>query len=39
MNKHHGVAKLAIVRSGQNYTQVVERGSRTEQSVSPKVGA
>ena len=44
MNKHHGVAKVAIahklavrlywmLRSGQNYTQIVERGSHAGQSV------
>ena len=43
MNKHHGVAKVAIahklavrlywmLRSGQNYTQIVERGSHAGQS-------
>lgn len=46
MNKHHGVAKVAIahklavrlywmLRSGQNYTQMRERGSQTGQSVGP----
>jgi transposase len=46
MNKHHGVAKVAIahklavrlywmLRSGQNYTQVMERGSHAGQSVHP----
>ena len=46
MNKHHGVAKVAIahklavrlywmLRSGQNYTQMVERGSHAGQSVKP----
>jgi transposase len=45
MNKHHGVAKVAIahklavrlywmLRSGQNYTQIVERGSHAGQSVN-----
>jgi transposase len=44
MNKHHGVAKVAIahklavrlywmLRSGQNYTQIMERGSHAGQSV------
>ena len=44
LNKHHGVAKVAIahklavrlywmLRSGQNYTQVKERGSHAGQSV------
>ena len=44
MHKHHGVAKLAIahklavrlywmLRSGQNYTQIKERGSHAGQSV------
>jgi transposase len=44
MNKHHGVAKVAIahklavrlywmLRSGQNYKQVMERGSHAGQSV------
>jgi transposase len=44
MNKHHGVAKVAIahklavrlywmLRSGQNYTQLMERGSHAGQSV------
>jgi hypothetical protein len=44
MNKHHGVAKAAIahklavrlywmLRSGQDYQQVMERGSHAEQSV------
>src|SRR5208282_2464947 len=44
MNKHHGVAKVAIahklavrlcwmLRSGQNYKQIVERGSHAGQSV------
>ena len=44
MNKHHGVAKVAIahklavrlywmLRSGQNYRQIVERGSHAGQSV------
>lgn len=44
MNKHHGVAKVAIahklavrlywmLRSGQNYTQMMERGSHAGQSV------
>jgi hypothetical protein len=44
MNKHHGVAKVAIahklavrlywmLRSGQNYEQVRERGSHAGQSV------
>jgi transposase len=44
MNKHHGVAKVAIahklavrlywmLRSGQNYTQMMERGSHVGQSV------
>jgi transposase len=44
MNKHHGVAKVAIahklavrlywmLRSGRNYTQIVERGSHAGQSV------
>jgi len=44
MNKHHGVAKVAIahklavrlywmLRSGQNYEQVMERGSHAGQSV------
>jgi transposase len=44
MNKHHGVAKMAIahklavrlywmLRSGQNYKQVMERGSHAGQSV------
>jgi transposase len=43
MNKHHGVAKVAIahklavrlywmLRSGQNYTKIVERGSHAGQS-------
>jgi len=43
MNKHHGVAKVAIahklairlywmLRSGQNYTQIMERGSHAGQS-------
>jgi transposase len=43
-NKHHGVAKVAIarklavrlywmLRSGQNYTQIMERGSHAGQSV------
>lgn len=46
MQKHHGVAKLAIahklavrlywmLRSGQNYPQVMERGSHAGQSASP----
>lgn len=46
MQKHHGVAKLAIahklavrlywmLRSGQNYQQIVERGSHAGQSVCP----
>jgi len=46
MNKHHGVAKVAIahklairlywmLRSGQDYQQVVERGSHAGQSVCP----
>jgi transposase len=45
MNKHHGVAKVAIahklavrlywmLRSGQNYTQIMERGSHAGQSVT-----
>ena len=44
LNKHHGVAKVAIarklavrlywmLRSGQNYTQVMERGSHAGQPV------
>ncbi len=44
MNKHHGMAKMAIahklavrlywmLRSGQNYTQIVERGSHAGQFV------
>ena len=44
LNKHHGVAKVAIarklavrlywmLRSGQNYTQIMERGSHAGQSV------
>ena len=44
MNRHHGVAKVAIahklavrmywmLRSGQNYKQVMERGSHAGQSV------
>ena len=44
MNKHHGVAKVAIAHklavrlywmlcSGQNYTQIMERGSQAGQSV------
>jgi transposase len=44
MSKHHGVAKVAIahklavrlywmLRSGQNYTQIMERGSHAGQSV------
>jgi transposase len=44
MNKHHGVAKVAIahklavrlywmLRSGQNYRQIMERGSHARQSV------
>jgi transposase len=46
MNKHHGVAKVAIahklavrlywmLRSGQDYKQVMERGSHVGQSVMP----
>jgi transposase len=46
MNKHHGVAKVAIahklavrlywmLRSGQDYKQVMERGSHVGQSVKP----
>jgi hypothetical protein len=46
MAKHHGVAKVAIVhklavrlywmlRSGQDYTQIVERGSHARQSGCP----
>jgi transposase len=46
MNKHHGVAKVAIahklavrlywmLRSGESYTQVMERGSHAGQSVRP----
>jgi transposase len=46
MNKHHGVAKVAIahklavrlywmLRSGQDYKQVMERGSHAGQSVKP----
>ena len=46
MNKHHGVAKVAIahklavrlywlLRSEQNYTQVMERGSHAGPSVQP----
>jgi len=46
MNKHHGVAKVAIahklairlywmLRSGEDYEQVVERGSHAGQSVCP----
>lgn len=46
MAKHHGVAKVAIahklavrlywmLRSGQNYQQIVERGSRARQSECP----
>ena len=46
ITKHHGVAKLAIahklavrlywmLRSGENYSQVKERGSHAGQSVSP----
>jgi transposase len=46
MNKHHGVAKVAIahklairlywmLRSGQDYEQVMERGSHAGQSVCP----
>ena len=46
MNKHHGVAKVAIahklavrlywmLRSGQNYQQVMERSSHARQSVCP----
>jgi transposase len=46
MQKHHGVAKLAIahklavrlywmLRSGQDYEQIVERGSHAGQSVCP----
>lgn len=46
MNKHHGVAKVAIahklavrlywmLRSGQDYPQVTERGSHAGQSASP----
>ena len=49
MNKHHGVAKVAIahklairlywmLRSGENYEQVVERGSHAGQSVCPSGG-
>ena len=45
MNKHHGVAKVAIahklavrlywmLRSGQNYEQIMERGSHAGQSVT-----
>jgi transposase len=45
MNKHHGVAKVAIahklavrlywmLRSGQNYQQIMERGSHAGQSVT-----
>jgi hypothetical protein len=46
MNKHHGVAKVAIahklaiglywmLRSGEDYEQVVERGSHAGQSLCP----
>ncbi len=46
MNKHHGVAKVAIahklavrlywmLRSGQDYRQIMERGSHAGQSVCP----
>ena len=46
MNKHHGVAKVAIahklavrlywmLRSGQDYKQVMERGSHVGQSAMP----
>jgi transposase len=46
VNKHHGVAKVAIahklavrlywmLRSGQDYRQIMERGSHTGQSVCP----
>jgi Transposase IS116/IS110/IS902 family len=46
MNKHQGVAKVAIahklavrlywmLRSGENYTQVMERGSHAGRSVQP----